>query len=131
MYYIIFCRRKFGDSSSNQKMNRQYKKKRQKDKQWSTKHYAEKKTKVIRTQTPLHEHVVPVALGKNRAKKYNHYSKRCAERVKNIASLDHYKERLVLSYKLESKEAIPTDTKKHIGINSCDEMSWLHSIDTY
>ena len=64
MYYIIFCRGKFGDSSSNQKMNRQYKKKRQKDKQWSTKHYAEKKTKVIRTQTPLHEHVVPVALVK-------------------------------------------------------------------
>jgi hypothetical protein len=72
-----------------------------------------------------------VALGKNRAKKYNHYSKRCAERVKNIARLYHYKERLVLSYKLESKEAILTDTEKHIGINSCDEMSWLRSIDTY
>ena len=27
MYYIIFCRGKIGDSSSNQKMNRQYKKK--------------------------------------------------------------------------------------------------------
>ena len=43
MYYIILSRGKFGDTSSNQKMNRQYKKKRQKDKQWSTKQNAENK----------------------------------------------------------------------------------------
>ena len=49
MYYKILCRGKFGDTSSNQKMNRQYKKKA-KDKIFVDKTECRKiKTKVIRT----------------------------------------------------------------------------------